>query len=176
MEVSVKNLVKRGETYYFRCRLPNYSGEIKLSLKTCDLKKAVTACKLATERLNVILSGNWQMIPLQNIRRMIADSLIKENLTDRDALLASYGRLCESTRKDGAQDMLHLSRYIETALLENDLSAMNATAAAADILQNAEHDTTDIALAAREYLRAQLYLARTTLWKADKSRMTPIMP
>ena len=174
MEVSVKNLVKRGETYYFRCRLPNYSGEIKLSLKTCDLKKAVNACKLATERLNVILSGSWQMIPLQDIRRMIADSLIKENLTDREALLASCGRLCESTRKDGAQDMLHLSRYIETALLENDLTAMNATTAATDILQNAEHDTTDIALAAREYLRAQLYLARTRHEELTGKRMATV--
>ena len=68
MEIAVKNLVKRGNTYYFRSRLPDYSGEIRISLKTSDLKKAVNACKLATERLNSILSGNWQMIPLQEIR------------------------------------------------------------------------------------------------------------
>ena len=49
MEIAVKNLVKRGNTYYFRSRLPDYYGEIKISLKTSDLKKAVNACKLATE-------------------------------------------------------------------------------------------------------------------------------
>ena len=55
MEIAVKNLVKRGNTYYFRSRLPDYYGEIKISLKTSDLKKDVNACKLATERLNSIL-------------------------------------------------------------------------------------------------------------------------
>ena len=33
MEIAVKNLVKRGNTYYFRSRLPDYYGEIKISLK-----------------------------------------------------------------------------------------------------------------------------------------------
>ena len=161
MEIAIKNLVKRGNTYYFRSRLPDYSGEIRISLKTSDLKKAVNACKLATERLDSILSGNWQMIPLQEIRRMIADSLIRENLEDREMLLASYGRLCEHSRLDGANDMLKLAQFIERALLENDLSAMNATLSANSLLQGIEHDSNDVFRTAREYLRAQLYLART---------------
>ena len=92
---------------------------------------------------------------------MIADSLIRENLEDREMLLASYGRLCEHSRLDGANDMLKLAQFIERALLENDLSAMNATLSANSLLQGIEHDSNDVFRTAREYLRAQLYLART---------------
>ncbi|HCG24994.1 MAG TPA: hypothetical protein DE060_07755 [Lentisphaeria bacterium] len=174
MEITVKNLINRKGNYYFRCRLPNYAGEIKVSLKTRDLKKAVNSCRLATERLNAILSGAWQMIPLQEIRRMIAESLIRVNLEDREALLASYGVLCPGTRKDGANTMLQLSNFIETALLNNDLSAMNATVSAEELLRNAPHDTLDIQRTAREYLRAQLYLARTRREELEGKRFSTV--
>ncbi|MBE6388401.1 MAG: hypothetical protein E7045_10160 [Lentisphaerae bacterium] len=75
--------------------------------------------------------------------------------------LMAESRLCEHSRLDGANDMLKLAQFIERALLENDLSAMNATLSANSLLQGIEHDSNDVFRTAREYLRAQLYLART---------------
>lgn len=41
MELSVRHLINRSGIYYFRYRLPGKNLEIKVSLRTGDLKKAV---------------------------------------------------------------------------------------------------------------------------------------
>lgn len=72
MEFSVRHLVKRNGIYYFRYRLPGKNLEIKVSLRTGDLKKAVAASKLASEKLRSLIdSGVARMIPLDEIRKRI---------------------------------------------------------------------------------------------------------
>ena len=46
MELTVRHLISRSGIYYFRYRLPGKNLEIKVSLRTGDLKKAVATGKL----------------------------------------------------------------------------------------------------------------------------------
>ena len=57
MELSVRHLINRSGIYYFRYRLPGKKLEIKVSLRTGDLKKAVAASKLASERLRSLIDS-----------------------------------------------------------------------------------------------------------------------
>ncbi|NCB52612.1 MAG: hypothetical protein EOM54_12150, partial [Clostridia bacterium] len=82
MELAVRNLVTRGKNFYFRYRLPSpfNASDIRISLKTTDLKKAVLTCRLAAEKVtSLINTGAFSMIALDEMRKRIA-AYIKNEL------------------------------------------------------------------------------------------------
>lgn len=74
MEVSVTNLAVRNGKFVFRYRLPSIflpekNREIRISLRTKDLKKALICCKLASEKMKTLIeTGDFMSIPLQDTR------------------------------------------------------------------------------------------------------------
>ena len=79
MELTVRHLISRSGIYYFRYRLPGKNLEIKVSLRTGDLKKAVATGKLASEKLRSLIdSGVARMIPKEEIQKRITDFIKNE--------------------------------------------------------------------------------------------------
>lgn len=71
MDVEVKHLVLRKETYYFRRRLPENTGEVVFPMKNSDLKTATARCILINDKLQkTINKGALKMIPLDKIRKI----------------------------------------------------------------------------------------------------------
>ena len=101
MDVSVKNLVSRNGKYYFRCRCPagmrgDDMREIKISLKTSDLKKAVSVCKLITGKLNhLIESGAANTMTLDEIRRIWKSMRGKWLITGQSVPIPA-GKVCDA--------------------------------------------------------------------------------
>lgn len=164
MDLPVRNLVKRNEKFYFRCRIPGHSiqgtpKEFRLSLKTTDLKKAVITANLASEKVrSLIESGVMRMVPLEEMRRLIAD-YISRSLEDSERHLANFGRICRSTRDESITTHEHLISQLEKALADNNLETMTALNSAKSLLENIPHEKADENLMAREFLRAQKFLA-----------------
>lgn len=158
MECSVHHLIKRNGIYYFRYRcpvnyLPRKNLEIKVSLRTGDLKKAVTTSKLASEKLrNLIDSGVASMIPLQEIRSRIGN-YIRESLEGQERHLTGYGRICDGTRDEARESMLALSRTAEQVLENNDLEVPWARNTANELLKDLTPDEADLNIATREFMR-----------------------
>ena len=177
MDVTVRNLVNRGNRFYFRYRLPaNYLPgkirEIKISLKTNDLKKAVFTCKLASEKTKSIIdSGAYRAMTLQEMRRIIVDFIVS-SLEDSENHIAGYGHLCPKSRAEGRASMLKFSALLEKALKDNDLTAIRADVTAEDMLKEVPHQPEDVNRLAREYLKAQLYLARNQRERIEGSRFS----
>jgi len=165
MEVSVKNLVVRNEKFQFRYRLPvNFlSGkirEIRISLRTKDLKKAVLCCRLASEKMRTLIdSGEYMSIPLQDLRK-IAANYITHRLEDHTRQMAEWGRMCEETQQDGARIALNLVKHHEKAAKENNPDATTALANARDLLNDIPHEQSDINLLAQELLHADRFVHR----------------
>ncbi|OQA80771.1 MAG: Phage integrase family protein [Lentisphaerae bacterium ADurb.Bin242] len=165
MDVTVKHLICRNGKFYYRSRLPvQYSQgskrELKLSLRTSDLKKAVPACKLISEKVqHLIEQGAFRMIPLQKIREILAE-YITENLEGYARFLSNYGEITPQIREDGKKSMLCSIKYFEKALAENNLNAMSALAEADILLKDIPHNESDRKLMANEFLQAQLMLKR----------------
>lgn len=164
MDLPVRNLVKRNEKFYFRYRIPGHSiqgtpKEFRLSLKTTDLKKAVITANLASEKVrSLIESGVARMVPLEEIRRLIAD-YISSSLEDSERHLANFGRICQPTRDDAITILENLIPQLEKALVDNNLETMTALNSAKSILEKIPHEKSDENLMAREFLRAQKFLA-----------------
>jgi len=177
MECSVHHLIKRNGIYYFRYRcpvkyLPGKNLEIKVSLRTDDLKKAVTASKLASEKLRSLIdSGVASMISVQEIRNRIGN-YIRESLEGQERHFAGFGRICDGTRDDARESMLALSRTAEQALENNDLEAPWARNTANDLLKDLAPDEADLNMATREFMRATLYLARVQRECLEGARFT----
>lgn len=177
MDVTVRNLVNRGNRFYFRYRLPaNYLPgkirEIKISLKTNDLKKAVFTCKLASEKTKSIIdSGAYRTMELQVMRRIIVDFIVA-SLEDSENHISGYGRMCPDTRAEGRASMLKFSALLEKALLDGDYDFIRAKVTAEDMLKEVPHQLEDINRMAREYLKAQLYLARNQRERIEGSRLS----
>lgn len=165
MRLAVPSLIKRGNIYYFRCRIPQEycagkTKEIKISLQTSDLKTAATACKLAVDKFkSLIETGACEMLPFAEIRK-IMDDFIRETLEGQSRHIAGFGPICNDTRHDSAGFMLRLCNQAEQGLENNNLDVLDARNQAASLLGGIPHDPEDLALAAREFLNSMLYLGR----------------
>lgn len=68
MDVTVNHLIRRNGKFYYRSRLPirhskEWKKELKLSLQTSDMKKAVVTCKLISEKVKSLLEqGAFEMV------------------------------------------------------------------------------------------------------------------
>lgn len=165
MDVTVNHLIRRNGKFYYRCRLPihysqGWKKELKLSLQTSDLKKAVVTCKLISEKVKSLLEqGAFEMVSLQEIRRILAD-FITDDLGDYARFLSNYGKITPQEKKEGIERALHAVGYFEKALAENNLEDTDALLAADRMLHDIPHDESDKKLMACEYLQAQLMLMR----------------
>lgn len=172
MELSVRHLINRSGIYYFRYRLPGKKLEIKVSLRTGDLKKAVAASKLASEKLRSLIdSGVARMIPLDEIRKRITD-YIKSELEGQERHFAGFGPICEGTRADARKSMLSLSNKAEVALQKNDLQQWWARDTAQDLLKDLVPDEAELNIATREFMRAILYLSRVQRERLEGTRFS----
>ena len=162
MDVSVKNLVSRNGKYYFRCRCPagmrgDDMREIKISLKTSDLKKAVSVCKLITGKLNhLIESGAANTMTLDEIRRILA-GYISQDLEEHARQMADYGPICPDTRREGMRRALNAMQYYER---DRDAGFPEGRSVAEGILQNIPHTPSDLNFMAQEWTMAQIFLMR----------------
>ncbi len=156
MDVEVKHLVLRKETYYFRRRLKD--SEVMLSLKTSNLKKATSRCLLANDKLqSLIETGKINMIPLHEIRRIVADSLINKSLESHARRMANYGKICPDTVQDGVERSLRMEKHYEQ---EKNGENLLGKALAKDLLKNIEHDEGDLNLMAQEAILAMIFTTK----------------
>jgi len=165
MEVAVPNLFERNGRFHFRFRLPaNYlSGkncEIRMSLKTKDLKKAVSQSKLMTEKLQALIdSGEYMAIPLSELREM-AKGYITQRLEDHNRHMADWGHVCPETRQEGSRIALNIVKHYEQAVRDNDPGSTVAMQNAKNLLTSVPHVQSDINLLAHELLLAELFIHR----------------
>lgn len=165
MDVAIKHLISRNGKFYFRYRLPSRycadgNCEIKISLKTNDLKKAASACKLASEKMQSLIdSGALQMASFEQIREILK-KFMEASAEDQERHIAGYGKICEETRSENRKSMLSLCNHIENALAGPDYTALRASFTAEQLLRDIPHTPEDVNWMAKEYLREQLALAR----------------
>lgn len=165
MEVSVKNLAVRNGKFQFRYRLPaNYlpgkNREIRISLRTNDLKKAMECCKFASDEMQILIdSGEYMSIPLQDLRKMAAD-YITRRLEDHTRQMAAYGRMCPETRAEGMRIALNMVKHFENAVQVGDPNATTAMINARDMLKEVPHDQSDLDCLAHDLLYADLFVHR----------------
>lgn len=177
MEFSVRHLIKRNGIYYFRFRCPvkylsEKNHEIKVSLRTGDLKKAVAASKLASEKLRSLIdSGVARMIPLEEIRKRITD-FIKNELEEQERHFAGFGPICEGTRADARESMLKLSAKTEEAILSNDTQAWWGRGMAQDLFKDLNPDEAELNVLTRAMLNAMLYLSRVQRERLEGKRFS----
>ncbi len=96
MKVKVKNLVDRNGHYYFRCRIPGYASgrEIRVSLDTTDLQKAIAKCNLLQDELKRISeTTGYGMIDRDIIEKRIY-KFIRESLASAEDLITFSGEIC----------------------------------------------------------------------------------
>ena len=167
MDVSIRNLIIRNGRYYFRCRFPRVASdtsdgmenvrEIKISLRTSDLKTAIAVCRLTTEQWNAIIrTGVGRTVTLAEIRRILAD-YISSNLESHARQLADYGPMCPATRKEGMQIALNLMAHYER---EREAGNPEGHGVAQSILREIPHTESDRNLMAQEWTMAQIFLMR----------------
>ncbi|WP_288591106.1 DUF6538 domain-containing protein [uncultured Victivallis sp.] len=160
MDVTVRNLVSRGNRFYFRYRLPaNYLPgkirEIKISLKTNDLKRAVVCCKLASEKVKTLIdTGKYMKVSMQEMRQITAD-YISHLLEDHARQMAEYGPMDAETQREGAEMALHAMKYYEQSA--NDPAKTPSLVIAKTLLKDIPHEQGDIDFLAHEILRASLF-------------------
>ena len=172
MELSVRHLIKRSGIYYFRYRLPGKKLEIKVSLRTGDLKKAVAASKLASERLRSLIdSGAVRMIPKEEIQKRITD-FIKNELEEQERHFAGFGPICEGTRADARKGMLKFSAKTEEAILNNDTQAWWGRGMAQDLFKDLHPDEAELNVLTRAMLNAMLYLSRVQRERLEGKRFS----
>ncbi len=165
MEVSVSNLAVRSGKFQFRYRLPaNYLPgkirEIRISLRTNDLKKAMECCKFASDEIRTwIDSGEYMSIPLQDLRKLAAD-YITRRLEDHTRQMAAYGRMCPETRAEGMRIALNMVKHFENAVQVGDPNATTAMINARDMLKEVPHDQGDLDCLAHDLLYADLFVHR----------------
>lgn len=161
MELAVRNLVTRGKNFYFRYRLPSpfNASDIRISLKTTDLKKAVLTCRLAAEKVTALINtGAFSMITLEEMRKRIA-AYIKNELEKSERYIAVQGRICPSTREYYQHSLTTHEKYCRNALFNNDLDDVMAIPNAKEMLKDLNPSEEDIALMGREFLKARLYFS-----------------
>ena len=181
MNVPVRNLVSRRNKYYFRCRFPqcrmpydvsaiqrygceNLNGhekdnpsEIKISLRTSDLKTAVSMCKVMTERFeNLVSTGGIYGMTLSEIRKILTAE-ISRLLEDHARQLADYGEMCATTRREGMEKALSMMKFFER---QRDNGCPEGKIAAEQLLKDIPHSESDINFMAREWTLAQIFIMR----------------
>lgn len=172
MELSVRHLISRRGVYYFRYRLPGKNLEIKVSLRTGDLKKAVATGKLASEKLRSLIdSGVARMIPKEEIQKRITD-FIKNELEEQERHFAGFGPICEGTRADARKSMLKLSAKTEEAILNNDTQAWWGRGMAQELFKDLNPEEAELNVLTRAMLNAMLYLARVQRERLEGKRFS----
>lgn len=172
MELSVRHLISRSGIYYFRYRLPGKNLEIKVSLRTGDLKKAVATGKLASEKLRSLIdSGVARMIPKEEIQKRITD-FIKNELEEQERHFAGFGPICEGTRADARKSMLKLSAKTEEAILNNDTQAWWGRGMAQELFKDLHPEEAELNVLTRAMLNAMLYLARVQRERLEGKRFS----
>ena len=177
MNVPVRNLVFRRNKYYFRCRFPqcrmsydvsaiqrygyghekDNPSEIKISLRTSDLKTAVSMCKVMTERFeNLVSTGSIYGMTLSEIRKILTAE-ISRLLEDHARQLADYGEMCATTRREGMEKALSMMKFFER---QRDNGCPEGKIAAAQLLKDIPHSESDINFMAREWTLAQIFIMR----------------
>jgi integrase len=158
MKTRINNLVERNGWYYFRSRIPYHNSrkEIRLSLKTQDLQKAVMRCKFISTRLKEFSTyRNDAMIDRevmeQRIRKFIQDSL-REN----EEHLATYGKICQGTINETIQSIDKFIEACKEAIKTNDHDS--PLCVGKDILSGLDYDQRDLMIANRESLKAQMLM------------------
>lgn len=173
MDVNVKHLVNRNGKLYFRYRVPEgicfgKTKEIKVSLRTTDLKKAFLMVKLTSEKMSYLLqSGAFGMVPLEEIRRLIAD-YIKDSFEWQERHLASFGKTCPSDWAQGIKGVSGYIKILKEKIAENDVTGFTQTAES--LLEKHEHDQNDVNLTALELLKANLYIENSKLERFNKKK------
>ena len=105
MDVTVNHLIRRNGKFYYRSRLPirhskEWKKELKLSIQTSDLKKAVLTCRLISEKVQQLIEQEvFEMIPIPEIRRILAD-FITDDLGDYARFLFNYGKISSQEREN----------------------------------------------------------------------------
>lgn len=172
MELSVRHLINRSGIYYFRYRLPGKNLEIKVSLRTGDLKKAVATSKLASEKLRSLIdSGVARMIPKEEIQKRITD-FIKNELEEQERHFAGFGPICEGTRADARKSMLKFSAKTEEAILNNDTQAWWGRGMAQNLFKDLHPDEAELNVLTRAMLNAMLYLSRVQRERLEGKRFS----
>lgn len=172
MELSVRHLISRSGIYYFRYRLPGKNLEIKVSLRTGDLKKAVATGKLASEKLRSLIdSGVARMISKEEIQKRITD-FIKNELEEQERHFAGFGPICEGTRADARKSMLKLSDKTEEAILNNDTQAWWGRGMAQELFKDLHPEEAELNVLTRAMLDAMLYLARVQRERLEGKRFS----
>lgn len=146
MDVKVEHLFKRGNTYYFRWRVPKEFSEkvplqeIKCSLKTKELAKAQTSCKILIQELNQILRSNKDVkLSKEQIREIMA-GVAKRHMDSHEKHLALFGEICDKSQQEGIAHCDNLILMTREALRKNDLNFHTAYKTAQTSLSDVDHD------------------------------------
>lgn len=165
MRTKISNLVERDGRFYYRCKVPeqivgsSHRKEIRISLRTSDLQTAIGACKLVSTQVNGILKsvGN-EMISLDVIRQHVA-MFVKESLESSERHLANYGEISPCSLTDGVKTNSSIIKSCREALQQNNLNHLMCDGMGEHVLKGLNFDDSDLNLAAREALKARIYIA-----------------
>ena len=165
MRTKVSNLVERDGRFYYRCKVPeqivgsSHKKEIRISLRTSDLQTAIGACKLVSKQVNGILkSAGNEMISLDVIRQHVA-MFVKESLESSERHLANYGEISPCSLTDGVKTNSSIIKSCSEALQQNNLNHIMCDGMGEHVLKDLNFDDSDLKLAAREVLKARIYIA-----------------
>ena len=159
MKTKVSNLTERNGWYYFRSRISGHSRkkEIRISLRTTNLQKAIIKCKLIRDKLKEIpIHGDNDLIPQEVIEERI-NQFIQESLKSAKEHMALYGKISQCTRDSAIASTIKTINACKLALRDNDYD--NPLCSGEHILEGLDHDERDKIIAAQAMLQAQIYIA-----------------
>ncbi len=159
MKTKISNLTVRNGWYYFRSRISGHSRnkEIRVSLRTTDLKNAIVQCKLIRDKLKEIpIHGDNDLIPQEVIEERI-NKFIRESLKSAKEHMAMYGKISECSRNSAIALSIKTVDSCKLALRDNDYDS--PLCSGKHLLEGLEYDERDKIIAAQAMLQAQIYIA-----------------
>ena len=169
MQVNVNHLMKRGNTYYFRAKVPVNlresfgCREIKRSLKTDDLHKAQLTCKLLYSNMYKLFNvGKEEVLDRKIILERVSKYVV-DSLQQSEEAMAVYGKVSQCTRATAIKRRKYVVDKCKQSLLENDLEYFTAKDTAKNLLSDLDASEGDICLAAREVLKGLIFVSERVI-------------